>query len=63
MIQEYAFWYCLKVLKRYTFHYFVESGSRYRKPELFWNISIVWYMKHINDIIFLIMSKINDIIF
>ena len=46
-----AVWYCFSVIKRYTFHY-IDSHSR--KPELFQNISIVWYMA---------LSKFSDITF
>ena len=38
-----AFWYCFSVITIYH-SLSDEIGSHSRKPELFWNIVIVWYM-------------------
>ena len=47
-----VFWYYFLVIKRYTFNYLMKPHSR--KPELFWNVAIVWYTT---------LSKFSDIIF
>ena len=47
-----AFWYCFPVIKSYL-SLFDEIGSHTRKPELFWNIAIVWYI---------VLLKFSDII-